>query len=193
VAVDLSRLNAAGDLVLREAEEMRALADPLRLQLFELVRRVGPVTTAGLAEQVGRDAAATERQLEELEGLGFIEVTGEADRRRWSTPAKGLYFEIPEHGEEAQRAARALSSVMLAAAAELPANWIRDTEPSLSIDWARAAGLFNSRIELAPDELRQLQDAVERLLEPFNTRESRDLPPDATPVRVMAFFMPEPR
>jgi DNA-binding transcriptional ArsR family regulator len=187
VRVERNRLNAVGDLVLREAEEMRALADPLRLRLFDVVRREGPATTAALAEQVGEDAPTTERHLGELESLGFIEL----DEGRWSTPARGIYFEIPEHGEDEQRAARTLSSVMLAAAAELPARWVSDAEPSLSNDWALAAGLFNARVELTPDELREIQEGMERLLEPFTTREPGDRPPAAAPVRVLAFFLPE--
>jgi DNA-binding MarR family transcriptional regulator len=183
--VDPNRLNSVGDFVLQDAEEMLALAEPGRLRLFDLVRRAGPVTTGALAEQIGEDTAATDRQLRQLEALGFIEIDGD----RWSTPAKGIYFEIPEAGEETQRAARALSGVMLAGAAELPARWVSEAEPELSVEWARAAGLFNARLELTPDEVRDLQEALERLLEPFA---KRDRPSAAAPVRMLAFFMPEP-
>jgi hypothetical protein len=45
---------------------------------------------------------------------------------------------------------------MLAEYTELPAIWTRDVEPQLTVEWARAAGLFNARVELTPDELRYL-------------------------------------
>jgi hypothetical protein len=57
--VDPARLNAVGDLVLRDAGEMHALADPLRLTLFDAVRRQGPITTAALASSY-RSACSTE-------------------------------------------------------------------------------------------------------------------------------------
>jgi hypothetical protein len=102
---------------------------------------------------------------------------------------KGVYFEIPED-PEGQLAARQLSNVMLAKYAELPASWIRDQEPRLELDWARAAGLFNARVDLTPSELRDLQEELERLLEPFTTR--TETPAGAAPARILAFFMPEP-
>jgi hypothetical protein len=60
------------------------------------------------------------------------------------------------------------------------------------VAWARAAGLFNARVELEPDELRRLQEDLERLLEPFTNRPVVDRPADARPVRITAYFMPEP-
>jgi hypothetical protein len=58
--VDPSRLNAAGDLVLTDARELQALADPIRLTLFDLVRREAPVTTAALALRTGEDRGSVE-------------------------------------------------------------------------------------------------------------------------------------
>jgi DNA-binding transcriptional ArsR family regulator len=178
-------LNAVGDIVLTQPHELRALADPARLGLFDLVQRRGPVTV----DQLGDDGDAVRSDLNELEAAGLIEESSEG----WTTPAKGIYFEIPEHGEEAQRAARDLSGVMLAGAAELPKRWIDDVEPGLDVEWARASGLFNARVDLSPDELRGLQDELERLLEPFTNRDPSERPADAATVRLLTFFLPEPR
>lgn len=110
---------------------------------------------------------------------------------RWSTEAQGIYFEIPDE-PEAQRAARELSNTMLVRYASVPSEWVRQVEPLLDVTWARAAGLFNTRVELGPDELRGLQEELERLLEPFANRAMTDRPADASPVRITAYFMPEP-
>jgi hypothetical protein len=45
-------------------------------------------------------------------------------------------------------------------------------------------------LELTPAELRDLQEALERLLESFTT--PGETPAGAAPARVLAFFMPEP-
>jgi hypothetical protein len=191
--VDRNQLNGVGDLVLTNAGALDALADPLRLRLFDLVRRQGPADAATLAKLVDGDRDGTQAHLDALGSAGLIEQDApDSGEARWSTPAKGIYFEIPEDDGAAQAAARRLSNVMLATYAELPAAWTRDLEPQLDVAWARAAGLFNARIDLTPDELRELQDGLERLLEPFTTRGVDDLPAGAAPVRMMAFFMPEP-
>jgi DNA-binding transcriptional ArsR family regulator len=185
--VDPARLNAVGDLVLTNPNELRALADPQRLTLFDLVRREGPATSSSLAQRVDRDAAWVDENLAVLEELGLVEKDGEA---RWSAVVRGIYFEIPDD-PEGQAAARALSGVMIAKYAELPAEWVRDREPQLEVDWARAAGLFNARVDLAPAELQAVQEGLERLLEPFTTRSPAEMPSAAAPVRILAFFMPE--
>jgi hypothetical protein len=152
---------------------------------------MGPATTARLAADIGEGEQAIQVRLAAMESANLIDVD-QSEPPCWSTPASGIYFEIPEQGEDVQRAARALSGVMLAAAAELPMRWIDETEPQLPVEWARAAGLLNARLALTADESRRVQEDLEHLLEPFNTRDVDDCPPDAAMVRVLAFFMPEP-
>jgi len=156
-----------------------------------VVRRLGPATTAQIAAEIGDETEAIDLHLSAMAWANLIDVD-ESEPPRWSTPETGIYFEMPERGEEAQQAARTLSSVMLTGVAELPKQWIDEIEPNLTVDWARAAGLFNARIDLRADELRGLQEALERLLEPFTTRTVDARPPETAPVRILSFFMPEP-
>jgi len=81
---------------------------------------------------------------------------------------------------------------MLVRYGSLPAEWVRRVEPLLDVTWARVAGLFNARIELTPNEVSRLQEDLERLLEPFTNRAVDDRPVDASPVRIAAYFLPEP-
>lgn len=185
------RLNAAGDLVLTDAREFRALADPQRLTLFDLVGREGPITHAAAATHTGLDRTVIDGHLRALESLGLVEGHADGDEVRWSAAAKGIYFEIPDE-PDAQCAARELSNVMLSKYAELPLVWLREQQPELALEWARATGLVNARVEMTADELRGLQDGLERLLEPFTGRSPGEVPDGAKPVRIMGFFMPEP-
>jgi DNA-binding transcriptional ArsR family regulator len=187
VPIDPSRLNSVGDVVLTEVEELRALADPVRLDLFDLVRRDGPLSGEDACGRLGLAPDAGSSQLRQLADAGLIDrdATG-----RWSTEARGIYFEIPDE-PEAQRAARELSNTMLVRYGSLPAEWVRRVEPLLDVTWARAAGLFNARIELTPNEVRRLQEDFERLLEPFTNRPADDRPDGTSPVRITAYFLPE--
>jgi hypothetical protein len=175
-------VNAVGDLVLTDPRAMRALAEPARLALLDRLRRDGPATAAELSAQ--------RSHLEELERFGFVarvEVAGESG---WKAVAKGFVFEIPDD-PEGQAAARQLSNVMMESYVDLPRRWIAEDEPRLELDSARAAGLFNARVTVTPDELRGLQNGLERLLEPFITRESVDVPTGAGPARILAYFLPQ--
>jgi DNA-binding transcriptional ArsR family regulator len=186
--VDPDRLNQVGDLVLTEPGQLRALADPLRLRLFDLVSRRGPLTAAALVEGTGAEAGLVEDSLQELASNGLVDPVGDG---RWTTVARGIYFEIPDE-PEAQQAARELSNVMLAEYSSLPEAWAREEEPRLGLQWARAAGMFNARVDLTPDELREIQARLERLLEPFANRTNDQKPAGAATVRILSFFLPSP-
>ena len=183
----MPEINAVGDLVLTEASEFRALADPLALSLTDRLRREGSAATSALASQTGASEAEVEARLGELARVGI--VTRAAGR--WSAVANGFVFEIPDD-PDGQAAARALTGVMLLQYVDLPRRWVADVEPALELDWARAAGLFNARIALTPGELRSVQEDLEQLLAPYLTRSADDAPADARRVRVLAYFMPEP-
>jgi DNA-binding transcriptional ArsR family regulator len=189
--VDPARLNAVGDLVLNDPRELRALADPKQLALFDLLRREGSMTTTELAQGADLDQGAVEEGLRELESLGLLErAVGPNGETRWASAVKGIHFEIPDD-PEGQVAARRLSSAMIANYAELPTAWVRDQEPRLDLEWARAAGLFNARVRLTAAELRDIQEQLERLLAPLTTRADADVPPGASPVRILGFFLPD--
>jgi DNA-binding transcriptional ArsR family regulator len=189
--VDPARLNSVGDLVLITAPELRALADPVRLTLFDLVRREGAATATALAQHLNDDRASIVDHLRALESVGLLEAAGNDDGEvRWKAAVKGIYFEIPDD-PEGQRAGRELSNVMLTKYAALPATWVGEEEPKLGLEWARAAGLFNARIDLTADELRGIQDQLELLLEPFTNRAPAEKPNGVARVRILAYFLPE--
>lgn len=176
----MPRLNQVGDLVLTDPAALRTLADPGRLALLDRLRREGPATPGELSSD--------EAELRELARFGLVAL--DAGEGRWAAVGKGFVFEIPEDAE-GQTAARELSNVMFLSSVELPKRWVADDEPRLELDRARSAGLLNARVSVTADELRGLQDALERLLEPLITRDADDLPEGAAPARILSYFMPE--
>jgi hypothetical protein len=165
--------NAVGDLVL-DVAAMRALASPARLTLFDRLRRGGDAGPADAAD------------LEALRLAGL--VTNEDGR--WAVVGKGIFFEIPED-PEGQAAARDLVRVMLLHSIDVPRDWVTGVEPQLDVEWARAAGLFNARVRMTADELRDLQERLEDLLAPLTTRAPEDVPAGAAEVRILSYFLPE--
>jgi len=183
---DAPRVNAVGDLELTDPAAMRALAEHTRLALYDRVRR-GPATAAALAAALGEPESVVQAHLSELESFGLVSQ----DADEWSSPARGFVVEIPDD-PEGQAAARKLTTVMMVSYNDLPSRWVDESEPRLGLEWARAAGLFNARVTLTTDELRSVQDGLERLLEPFLTREAGAALPEARDVRILSYFLPEP-
>jgi predicted ArsR family transcriptional regulator len=176
-------VNAVGDLVLTDPAAMRALNDPPRLTLHDALRRRGPSTVDELAERLEAEPTDVEARLETLEAAGLVERSG----TQWSVVGKGIVFEIPEE-PTGQEAARQLRNTMFLQYVDLPRGWVAETEPRLTLEWARSAGLFNARLQLTAAELREVQERLEELLEPFLTR---DAPPEGGgEVRILAYFMP---
>jgi DNA-binding transcriptional ArsR family regulator len=183
--LDVPELNAVGDLVLTDPGALRALADPVRLELHDRLRRHGPATAAELAAHVDATEQAVEEHLRELEAFGLV-TPGD----RWAAVGRGFVFEIPDE-PEGQAAARELSRVMLLQYVDLPRDWAAEDEPRLGLEWARAAGMLNAGVTVTPDELRGLQEELERLLEPFLSREPAEAPPEAGRVRILGYFLPK--
>ncbi|MDX6369132.1 MAG: hypothetical protein QOG93_634 [Gaiellaceae bacterium] len=181
------QVNEVGDLVLTDPQAMRALAVPGAMALLDRLRRVGPACAAELSPHDGETPAELDERLQQLAPFGFVERTDD----RWRAVGRGVYFEIPED-PEGQAAARALSNTMFLSVADLPGRWLEDTEPGLDVRWLRAAGLFNARVRVTPEELQHLQEGLEALLAPFTSRDEADVPSEAGQVRVLAYFMPEP-
>ncbi len=183
----MTKFNAVGDVVLEDPLAMLALADPARLSLHAVLRRHGPATVDELATLLGDDPRAVAAHLEALEEPGLVERSGQT----WTVVGKGIFFEIPDD-PEGQSAGRRLSNAMLLQYADLPRRWVTDDEAQLPLEWARAVGLFNARLLVTPDELQQIQEALEALLEGYLTRQPSAAPAGAAHARLLAYFMPEP-
>jgi DNA-binding Lrp family transcriptional regulator len=177
-------INAVGDLVLSDPAAMRALGDSDRLTLHDRLRRDGASTVAELAASLDAKHADVQERLRILEAAGLVERDGP----RWSVVGKGIFVQIPDD-PEGQEAARQLSNTMLLQYVDLPRRWVAESEPRLTLEWARAAGLFNARVTLTADELGELQERLEELLAPYLTRDV--VPEAADDVRILAYFMPQ--
>ena len=179
-------VNAVGDVVLTEPRAFLALAAPVRLQIFDTLRRDGPLSLSALSSALDEDETAVEAALEEFEACGLAV----AEDRKWSATGRGFVFELPDD-QEGQEAARQLANAVLLQYVDLPRRWLEDDEPRLPVDWLRAAGTFNARMSLTPDELRELQAGLELLIEPYATRKPADAPDGVASVRILAYFMPQ--
>ncbi|MGH3464262.1 MAG: hypothetical protein ACRDP9_22565 [Kribbellaceae bacterium] len=179
-------VNDVGDLVVTEPGALRLLAEPGSLELFDHLSRRDPATAAELSVALGSGEPDTEDRLGRMADFGLAK---RHDGGRWATTGRGIFFEIPDDPEGAL-AARALSNVMLARYDDLPRRWLLDDEPRLDTDWARASGLLNAGFTATADELRAIQEELERVLTPYTSRRPEDAPEGSRRVRVLSYFLP---
>ena len=92
-----------------DATALKALAHPLRMQVFEELVQFGPLTATGLGERLGESSGAMSYHLRELAKHGFVrEVEGKGTaRERWweRTPQLVTMHPTELDGEAANTAA----------------------------------------------------------------------------------------
>lgn len=82
-----------------DAGALRALAHPLRVQLFDILSQYGPQTASSLAERTGESSGATSYHLRALAKQDLIREIpdrGSARERWWERADRSVSFDSPE-------------------------------------------------------------------------------------------------
>ncbi|MGH2874584.1 MAG: winged helix-turn-helix domain-containing protein, partial [Solirubrobacteraceae bacterium] len=98
-----------------DAQTMRALAHPLRLELLDLIQRDGEVTATRAAEALGESPGNMSWHLQTLAKYGFIEEagSGKGRSRPWRIPAHANRFRTIDADPSATAANAALATQVL--------------------------------------------------------------------------------
>ncbi|WP_433318818.1 ArsR/SmtB family transcription factor [Micromonospora sp. CA-269861] len=191
----MSLKNPYGDFEITEPQALRALAHPVRLAILDRLQRHGPATATGLSPHVGATPSVVSWHLRHLATFGLVvdaEGTTSKRERWWQAAARGFRFELPDDAE-GQAAGRQLRGEMFARAAEAPQQWLLHDEPRLDAQWRGVAGVADTRFVATPEELQQLETAIEELIAPYVRRKDDDSSPaDARIVRMLRYLLPEP-
>jgi DNA-binding transcriptional ArsR family regulator len=185
--------NPYGDFEITDPQALRALAHPVRLSLLDRLQRHGPATATQLSPHVGATPSVVSWHLRHLATFGLVKDWDGATNKRerwWQATARGFRFNLPD-SPEGQVAARQLEATMMARYADLPQRWLREDEPRLDAQWRRLAGMANTRIVITPEEMRELEGAIEQLLAPYVRRKSKKPPAGARGVRILRYALPE--
>ncbi len=187
--------NPYGDLELTSAALMRALAHPVRLEIWDRLRRYGPATATELAPHVGATPSVTSWHLRHLAGFGLVrDAAPDTDRRarRWEAAARGVRLSVPANaGAETEAAARVLSRHFFDRAAEVTRTWNSTVEPGLDGAWRHVSGVSDTRVVVSNTEAAGIATAIEAVLAPFVTRPASARPEHARGVRMLWYVLPE--
>jgi DNA-binding transcriptional ArsR family regulator len=186
--------NRYGDFEITDPQALRALAHPVRLTLLDRLQRHGPATATQLSPHVGATPSVVSWHLRHLASFGLVKDWDGATSKRerwWQASSRGFRFNLPDDAE-GQNAARQLEGEMFAQYGELPQQWLLHDEPRLGTRWRRLGGMANTRIVVTAEELREIEEAVEKLLAPYVRRKDKKPPSGARGVRLLRYVMPEP-
>lgn len=179
---------------INDAQTMRAVAHPVRLELLDLMRREGEITATRAAEALGESPGNMSWHLQTLAKYGFVEESGagKGRSRPWRLVSPSNRFTADSDDPGVSAAGTALAAQVLDRAAEKQRQWVA-ARPGYDAEWRSAAFLQSSLVYLTAGELAQLGDELVELLSRYSDRaETGNRPADALPVTLTAFGHPLP-
>jgi hypothetical protein len=175
-------------------EALAAVAVPVRYALLNHLLAAGPRTASQCAAVVGQSASNCSWHLRALAKVGLVEPApgdGDARTRPWQAVAPGFAVE-PGDGPAARVAATVLESVAAQHSEALYQRYLarRDLLPDR---WQHAAADNGYSLQVTPEELQHLLDAVDGLLRPYVRPIRAEAPQDSGVVQVTlrAFLNPD--
>ncbi|MFG3287674.1 winged helix-turn-helix domain-containing protein [Streptomyces sp. NPDC048179] len=178
---------------LTDPRALRAYAHPFRLTLIGLLRREGSMTATRAADLTRESVASCSYHLRMLAKYGLAEQTGEGQGREKPWRATSAFTSWPGYAAdpEVREAATALSLAVVERYFTEATRWLenRHTEPA---DWQEAAPLGDAALFVTAAELKELDEKVWELLQPYMHRveHPQQRPPAARRVSYVHFAHP---
>jgi DNA-binding transcriptional ArsR family regulator len=163
-----------------EPRVMRALAHPARIEIVEYLNDTGAAISATeVAGMVGLSPSATSYHLRELAKYGLVEQApsrGDGRERLWRGKSHSLRVDPDLEEPGAQAASEALIGLYLRRQQAQTQAWLarQAEEPP---EWWEVASIMGQRLLVTLDELREINDKVRALVEPYQVRKRQADPP----------------
>jgi DNA-binding transcriptional ArsR family regulator len=174
---------------------LRALAHPIRLDLISLLRQGGPLTATQAGERIGESPSSCSFHLRQLAKYGLVEEAGggHGRERPWRATAISTEWAARASDNETDAAGAMLSRVVIERYFESALGWL-DRRASEEPEWVDAAAISDALVYMTAAELREVDQGIRGLLEPYLKRlEAREPPAKGSrPVSVIALAFPLP-
>lgn len=177
---------------IKDPRALRAIAHPVRVRLAEELLVHGAATATQLGERIGESAANCSWHLRQLARYGWVEEAGGGTGRQrpWRLVPGVRSWGDDDADPELNLAADAATEVLLDAEVAALKRWeqLKRMEPP---EWRRAAFTDQCAAWLTVDELAELNARITELVLRYAGRLSPESsPPDARPVRMVAWGVP---
>ncbi len=145
---------------------MRAVAHPLRLDLLDLLARIGPATAATCARHLGTSQASCSFHLRQLAKYGFVaEAPSSTDQRE--RPWK--IVDVEQQWSPGTPAAAEFERVYIEREAVRMLEWIEGRKHAPE-EWRKAGFTSTVTAPMTAEELDELGEAFRKLMEPYADR-----------------------
>ena len=178
-----------------DLESLKALAHPLRVQLFDALSMYGPATASGLAERLGESSGATSYHLRQLEKHGFVrEVVGKGTgRERWWERTPGGITVEPRDFEGSPAGLEA-SQLVIREWATSRDRLVRAFEErghrELPAEWTDASMVNATNLKLTVDQLAEFRDRYMAMIDELHERFGGQAIPGSRPVNIQFSAFP---
>lgn len=167
-------------------ERIRALAHPIRLEILELLGRVGEATATQCAEATGQTVANCSFHLRTLAKYGFVEEAGRQGRARpWRATPGGFDLRPDIDSTEAVHASDELALLTLQRESERLQRFYARAH-RVPPAWRAATSMLTESVWATPEELSALADAIADQVATLARRAPDERPAGARPARVLA-------
>lgn len=167
------------------AEQLKALAHPLRYQLLEALMQRGPATASQLAEALGESSGATSYHLRQLAKHGFVEEEfgrGTARERWWRRVPGGITIEgySFRRQDDTRDAATTLLREIQRSRQQRYQRWVDEGGDRFGHDWVVASLESETHLILTREELAELSRQLMAVVDAYSERseQRRPAPPD---------------
>ncbi len=164
-----------------DSESLKGLSHPLRLQLLESLKSLGPATASQLGERLGESSGATSYHLRILEKYGFVRedtTRGSGRERWWERSPNSISLNVTDF--EPQSAERAVAEMVGREWERNRASQLEDFThrgpAELPKEWYDASFLNTVHLQLTPGQLREFGAEVEEVFERWVANHSTPTP-----------------
>lgn len=172
---------------------LKALAHPLRVQIYDLLSQFGPQTASSLAERLGESSGATSYHLRALakhQLIREVEGRGSARERWWERPRGSVSMTNPETIKTP--AGRAVTEVVVSEfyrrREDQLQDYLRKALRGNPDDWE--AMLTTSTIALTKEQFETLAEAIQALIDDASDRFRDQTGPDVRRFTVRTDIFP---
>ena len=162
-----------------DAAALKALAHPLRVDLFDRLAMFGPATASQLGEALSESSGATSYHLRQLARHGFIEEDpdrGTARERYWRVVPGGVTMnpaDFDEHSAEFE-AGTLVARQMTEQRFRHVDDFLRRGPRDFGTEWVGASALMSARSSMTAAELQaismEIAGAIDSVLERYRNR-----------------------
>ncbi|MCU1527610.1 MAG: hypothetical protein JWP75_1373 [Frondihabitans sp.] len=157
---------------------LRALAHPLRVELYETLSALGSSTASALAERLGESSGSTSYHLRQLARHGLVrEVEGKGSGRErwWEVEPGGFTVEAFDHEQESGRVAAQMVVRQLERNRAALLEDLHARPDEIGPEWHQGTMLATINVTATPAELIALREAFDefsaKYIDPLRNRE----------------------